>query len=79
MPKFVTNQIPANFTQGMSTTNMTDVFAGDWTQLLIGQRLDLSVQTLVERYAELGRLGSSRIGVVMWPRPGRGRSPCTAT
>jgi HK97 family phage major capsid protein len=57
MPKFVTNQIPANFTQGTSTTNMTDVFAGDWTQLLIGQRLDLSVQTLVERYAELGQVG----------------------
>jgi hypothetical protein len=36
---------------------MTDVFAGDFTQLLIGQRLDLTVQTLVERYAELGQIG----------------------
>jgi predicted phage gp36 major capsid-like protein len=36
---------------------MTDVFAGDFTQLLIGQRLDLTVQALVERYAELGQIG----------------------
>jgi HK97 family phage major capsid protein len=52
-----TNQIPASFTQGTSTTNMSDVFAGDWTQLIIGQRLGLTVQTLVERYAELGQIG----------------------
>jgi hypothetical protein len=25
---------------------MSDVFAGDWRQLIIGQRLDLQVQTL---------------------------------
>jgi HK97 family phage major capsid protein len=55
--RYLTNQIPASFTQGTSTTNMTDVFAGDWTQLIIGQRLDLTVQTLVERYAELGQVG----------------------
>jgi HK97 family phage major capsid protein len=36
---------------------MSDVFAGDWRQLIIGQRLDLQVQTLVERYAELGPIG----------------------
>jgi HK97 family phage major capsid protein len=54
---FSTAQIPASFTQGTSTTNMSDVFAGDWTQLLIGQRLDFTVQTLVERYAELGQIG----------------------
>jgi len=54
---FSTAQIPASFTQGTSTTNMSDVFAGDWTLLLIGQRLDFTVQTLVERYAELGQIG----------------------
>jgi HK97 family phage major capsid protein len=52
-----TNQIPASFTQGTATTSMSDVFAGDWTQLIIGQRLGLTVQTLVERYAELGQIG----------------------
>jgi HK97 family phage major capsid protein len=56
MPKFVTNQIPS-FTQGTMTTRATDLFVGDWSQLLIGQRLDLTVQTLVERYAELGQIG----------------------
>jgi HK97 family phage major capsid protein len=55
--RLVTNQIPAGFTQGTSTTNMSDVFAGDFSQLIIGQRLDLTVQTLVERYAELGQVG----------------------
>jgi HK97 family phage major capsid protein len=54
---FNTAQIPASFTQGTSTTNMSDVFVGDWRQLIIGQRLDLQVQTLVERYAELGQIG----------------------
>jgi HK97 family phage major capsid protein len=36
---------------------MSDLFVGDFTQLLIGQRLGLTVQTLVERYAELGQVG----------------------
>jgi len=36
---------------------MSDVFVDDWTQLIIGQRLDFTVQTLVERYAELGQIG----------------------
>ena len=36
---------------------MSDVFAGDWRQLIIGQRLGFTVQTLVERYAELGQIG----------------------
>ncbi len=55
--RLVSNQIPAGFTQGTSTTNMTDVFAGDFAQLIVGQRLDFTVQTLVERYAELGQVG----------------------
>ncbi len=54
--KYVTNQIPSGFTQGTGTL-MSDVFVGDWSQLLIGQRLDLTVQTLTERYAELGQVG----------------------
>jgi HK97 family phage major capsid protein len=54
--KIVTNQIES-FTQGTMTNVATDLFVGDWTQLLIGQRLDFTVQTLVERYAELGQVG----------------------
>jgi HK97 family phage major capsid protein len=56
MDRFVTNQIES-FTQGTMTNVATDLFAGDWTQLLIGQRLDLIVQTLTERYAENGQIG----------------------
>jgi HK97 family phage major capsid protein len=56
--RFLTSaQIPSAMTQGTSTTNQTDIFAGDWSQLIIGQRLGFTVQTLVERYAELGQIG----------------------
>jgi predicted phage gp36 major capsid-like protein len=82
MTKYATAQIPASFTQGTSTTNMSDVSVGDWTQLIIGQRLDFTVQTLLERYAELGQVGIVarwRAGALTSPRPGRGRSASTAT
>jgi HK97 family phage major capsid protein len=54
--KFVSNQVPSGFAQGTGTT-MADLFVGDFRQLLIGQRLDLQIQTLTERYAELGQIG----------------------
>jgi HK97 family phage major capsid protein len=54
---FTSAQIPSAMTQRTSTTNQTDVFSGDFSQVLIGQRLGLTVQTLVERYAELGQIG----------------------
>lgn len=56
LAKFVSNQIPS-FTQGTMTSRATDLFAGDWSQLIIGQRLDFTVQTLTERYAENGQIG----------------------
>jgi HK97 family phage major capsid protein len=56
LQRIVTNQIPS-FTSGTMTDRSTDVFAGDWSQLLIGQRLGLTIQTLTERYAELGQIG----------------------
>lgn len=56
LARFVTNQIPS-FTQGTMTSRATDLFVGDWRQLLIGQRLSLFVQTLTERYAENGQIG----------------------
>lgn len=56
LDRFVSNQVPS-YTQGTMTDRATDVFAGDWRQLLIGQRLGLSIQTLVERYAESGQIG----------------------
>ncbi|MGO4662913.1 phage major capsid protein [Terrabacter sp. 2TAF16] len=56
LQRFTTNQVPS-YTQGTMTGRATDVFTGDWTQLLIGQRLDLTIQTLTERYAENGQVG----------------------
>ncbi|WP_435589177.1 phage major capsid protein [Micromonospora chalcea] len=56
LERYITNQIPS-FTQGTATGTATDVFVGDWTQLLIGQRLDVTIQTLTERYAEYGQVG----------------------
>ena len=38
-------------------TTATDLFVGDFTQLLIGQRLGLTIQVLTERYAEFGQIG----------------------
>lgn len=55
LPRFVSNQIPT-YTQG-TMTSASDVFAGDFTQLLIGQRLDVTIQVLTERYADTGQIG----------------------
>ena len=54
--KYVSNQIPS-YTQGTMSNVATDVFLGDWAQLLIGQRLDITLQILTERYADNGQIG----------------------
>lgn len=54
--RLVSNQIPS-YTQGTMTNVATDVFAGDFSKLLIGQRLDITLTTLTERYAENGQIG----------------------
>ena len=56
VPWLQTNAIPS-YTRGTMTSRATDVFCGDWSQLLIGQRLELEIRTLTERYAELGQVG----------------------
>lgn len=56
IPRYVSNQVPS-YTQGTMTNRATDLFAGDWTQLLIGQRLGLTIQVLTERYADYGQVG----------------------
>lgn len=55
IPQFITNQAASGYTQGTLTT-AADAFAGDWRQLLIGQRLTMTIQTLTERYAEQGQV-----------------------
>ena len=51
---------------------MADLFVGDFTKLLVGQRLDFSVQILTERYADTGQIGilSTWRGDVQPARPG---------
>jgi HK97 family phage major capsid protein len=65
--KYVTNQIPSGMTQGTGTL-MSDLFVGDFRQLLVGMRMDISVQFLTERYAELGQLAllaTARVDVAL--------------
>ncbi|MFF2297400.1 phage major capsid protein [Arthrobacter sp. NPDC058127] len=56
LPFYVSKQAQQGMTQGTLTT-AADVFLGDFTELLVEQRLDISVQVLQERYAELGQIG----------------------
>lgn len=56
LKRFTTNQVPS-YTQGTMANRATDAFVGDWQQLLIGQRLELTIQVLTERYAENGQIG----------------------
>lgn len=55
LSRYTSNQVPS-YTQGTMTSRATDLFVGDFTQLIIGQRLGLTIQTLTERYAELGQV-----------------------
>lgn len=52
----MSNQVPS-YTAGTMTNRATDLFVGDWTQLLIGQRLGVTIQVLTERYADEGKIG----------------------
>ena len=56
LPWMTTNSIPS-YTRGTMSNRATDVFCGDWSQLLVGQRLGLQLRVLTERYAELGQVG----------------------
>ena len=53
--QYVTNQIPS-FSAGTMSNIATDVFAGDFRQVIIGQRLDIQLEMLTERYAEMGQV-----------------------
>ncbi|MEQ4518500.1 phage major capsid protein [Pseudarthrobacter sp. B907] len=56
LPRLMSNQVPS-YTQGTMTGRATDLFAGDWSQLLIGQRLPITIQVLTEKYADTGQIG----------------------
>lgn len=53
--RYQTNQVPTNLTVGTST-DCSEVYTGDWSQLLIGLRTGPMTFQLVERYADMGQL-----------------------
>lgn len=55
LPRLAVNKIPS-YTKGASTT-ATDLFMGNFSQLLIGQRLQISIRPLDQLYAGTGQLG----------------------
>lgn len=62
IPRYDTNQVPNNLTQG--TSNLaSDIFTADWRQLYIGLRTQLQITVLSERYADTGQ-----IGILAWYR-----------
>lgn len=60
--RYSTGQVPTDLTVGTST-DTSDVFTADWSQLLMGVRTDVTITRLVERYAPDGQ-----IGFVLWFR-----------
>jgi HK97 family phage major capsid protein len=58
IPRLVTNQIPNNITVG-SSSDTSEIYCGDFSQLLVGIRTDLrfSVQVLNERFADNLQVG----------------------
>jgi HK97 family phage major capsid protein len=62
LPRFATNQIPVALTVGTSS-DCSDVFVADWSQLYVGVRTGLMVSVLTERYADTGQ-----VGIVVWTR-----------
>lgn len=56
LERYVTAQIPS-YTQGTMANVATDAFVGDWSKLLIGERLQLEVEVNTQLYAETGEIG----------------------
>jgi len=62
LPRYSTNQVGNGLTVGTST-DTSDVFVADWSQLLVGVRTELQISVLAERYADYGQ-----VGFVAWMR-----------
>jgi len=54
--QFVSNQI-VSYTRGTMASVATDVVVGQFSEMMIGQRMNLEIRTLTERYAETGTVG----------------------
>jgi len=62
LPRYSTNQVGNALTVGTST-DTSDVFVADWSQLLVGVRTELQISVLAERWADYGQ-----VGFVAWLR-----------
>lgn len=51
--RFYTTTVPNNLAKGTGT-NLSELYMGDWAQLLIGMRTALRIETLRERFADTG-------------------------
>jgi HK97 family phage major capsid protein len=63
IPQYVTGQIPNTLTVGTST-DTSDYFVGDWSNLLIGMRTDFRIMPLNETYL----VSNGQVGFVGWLR-----------
>lgn len=63
IPQYVTGQIPGNLTVGTST-DTSDYFVGDWSNLLIGLRTDFRILPLNETYL----VSNGQVGFCGWMR-----------
>jgi HK97 family phage major capsid protein len=59
---YSTNQVPVNLTQGSAVT-ASDLFTGDFSQLLVGMRKELKIDVLDQIY-----MGTGQIGLIGWLR-----------
>ncbi len=55
--RYMTGQVLNTQTQGTASGTASDIFVGDWRELLVGIRTTFSVQVLNERYADTGSIG----------------------
>ena len=44
----------------MTSTDASEVYAGDWSYLWLGMRTELTLGALVERYADAGQIAFLR-------------------
>lgn len=55
VPRYATNQVPTNLTQGVAI-NASDAFVADWAKLLVGIRTSFEIKVLTERWADFGQV-----------------------
>jgi len=68
--RLTTSGVPINLTVGTSN-DCSDVFTGDWSQLLLGIRTDLQITILAERYMtndDAGSPAGGQFGFMAWWR-----------